>query len=141
MRLHVNLIVTAALLVKCAVSQTSGPSGWEQVLTSVNLAGEARIHVAGANEAASPDWTSKVQQGAVLILDGESRLAFSLGFRPSKQKVTVTSMTDVHAPTLRIVLEKPLDLSRWDVPAGSTVFAAERWTKRARRMVRRIPVG
>ena len=112
------------LLVRCAAGQT----GWEQVLSSVNLSGDPRIHVVGANETGSPDWAARVEKGSVLILDGESRVAFSLGFRPSKQTVTVTSLRDVHQPRLRIVLEKPIELSRWDVPAGSTVFTAERWT-------------
>jgi hypothetical protein len=64
----------------------------------------------------------------VLILEGESRLAASLGFRPSKQNVTVTSLRDIHEPKIRIVLEQPIELSRWDVPAGSVVFTAERWS-------------
>jgi hypothetical protein len=94
----------------------------------VNLAGDPRIHVAGTNEPTTGDWQARIQNGAVLILDGESRLASSLGFRPSQQRLTVTSLRDVHQPNLRIVLEKPIELSRWDVPAGSTVFTVERWS-------------
>jgi hypothetical protein len=124
MRLHVKVAMVAALWVRGA----AGQSGWDQVLDCVNLLGDPRIHVAGANEAAAPDWAARVERGSVLILDGESRLAYSLGFRPSKQTVTVTSLTDVHEPKIRIVLEKPIDLSRWEIPAGATVFTTERWT-------------
>ena len=116
------------VLARSAASQTVARTGWEQVLESVNLAGDSRIHVAGPNEAAASDWAPKIEKGAVVILEGESRLALSLGFRPSKQVVTVASMRDVHEPAMRIVLEKPIELSRWMVPAGSTVFTTERWT-------------
>ncbi|HEY3838881.1 MAG TPA: hypothetical protein VGL72_20035 [Bryobacteraceae bacterium] len=102
-------------------------TGWDQVLSSVNLSSDPRIHVA-ANEPASSNWAARVEQGAILILSGESRLAASLGFRPSRQQVTVTSLRDVHESKVRIVLEKPLELSRWDIPAGSTVFTSEHWT-------------
>ena len=124
MRLLVKAVTGAALW--CGYA--AGQSGWDQVLSSVNLAGDSRIHTAGANEPAAADWAGKVEKGSVLILDGESRLAYSLGFRPSKQTVTVTSLTDVHAPKVRIILEKPLELSRWEIPAGATVFTKERWT-------------
>ncbi len=128
MRLHGRLVVAAAVLAGLASADNGGPTGWQQVLSSVNLTGDSRIHIASANEAATPDWPARIEKGAVLILEGESRLASSLGFRPSKQMVTVTGMQDVHQPKIRIVLEKPIELSRWDVPAGSTVFTAERWT-------------
>lgn len=124
MRLHASWLVIAGLGASCASAQT----GWQQVLASVNLSSEPRIHVTGAREVASSAWRVRVEKGAVLILEGESPLAFSLGFRPTKQTVTVTSLRDVHEPGMRIVLEKPIELSRWDVPAGATVFTAERWT-------------
>src|SRR6476469_3684560 len=105
MRLHGSLIVTATLFAQCANSQTGSPTGWDQVLSSVNLERDSRLYVAGAKEPAAPDWTARIASGAVLILDGESRLAASLGFRPSKQLLTVTSMRDVHEPKTRIILE------------------------------------
>jgi hypothetical protein len=128
MRLHAKLIVVFALAVSCAAAEVAGPGGWVHVLSSVNLERDPRIHIAAPGEAAAADWPAKIERGAVLILDGESRLALSLGFRPTKQTVTVTSMLDVHEPKIRIVLEKPIELSRWDVPAGATVFTMERWT-------------
>src|ERR1039458_2361644 len=119
MHLRVSVVAVAALLVRFGAAQTpmqtTAPSGWEQVLASVNLAGDPRIHLVGAGEAAGPDWTAKIEKGAVVILEGESPLAASLGFRPTNQRVTVTSLRDVHGPKLRIVLERPLELSRWNV--------------------------
>jgi hypothetical protein len=120
-----RLLVNFALFVTAATAQITG---WDQVLGSVNLAGEPRIHIALGSEPAASDWPTRIERGAVLILDGESRLAISLGFKPSKQMVTVTSLRDTHEPKVRIILEKPIELSRWDVPAGATVFTAERWT-------------
>ena len=123
-----KVVAVAVLFAKGGLCQTGALTGWEQVLSSVNLESDPRIHVAGPNEAATSDWAAKIERGAVVILEGESRLGISLGFRPSKQVVTVTCMQDVHEPATRIVLEKPIELSRWNVPTGSKVFAAERWT-------------
>jgi hypothetical protein len=124
MHARVRAIAIIAFWPACVVAGT----GWQQALESVNLSAEPRIHVTGANEPANAEWARKVERGVVLIVEGESPLAISLGFRPSRQTVTVTSLRDVHAPELRIVLEKPIELSRWDVPAGARVFTAERWT-------------
>jgi hypothetical protein len=121
------LRASAVAIVALCVCPVKAQTGWEQVLSSVNLAGDPRIHIAGPNEAPAADWPARMERGTVLILDGESRLAYSLGFRPSKQKVTVASLRDVHQPAMRIVLEKPLELSRWEIPATATVFTRERW--------------
>jgi len=128
MRLRVNRFVMAGLCLGCAPFRAPAQTGWQQALASVNLSADPRIHVTGPSEAARSDWPARIEKGAVLILEGESPLAVSLGFRPAKQPVTVTSMRDIHEPEMRIVLEKPIELSRWNVPAGSTVFTAERWT-------------
>ncbi len=76
MRLRIKSIAIAALLARCAAAET----GWEQVLASVNLNGDPRIHMAAAGEPACADWKSKIERGAVLILTGESPLAFLVGF-------------------------------------------------------------
>jgi len=55
-------------------------------------------------------------------------LAAALGFKASvKPRVPVQSIEDVHAPALRIVWEKPLDLPQFTVPGEARVFAQERW--------------
>ncbi len=128
MHLRVSVVVVAGLWLIDGPIFVKAQNGWQQVLASVNLSADPRIHVTGTGEAANPVWTDKIERGAVLILEGESPLAVSLGFRPSRQTVTVTSLRDVHEPEMRIILEKPIELSRWDVPAGATVFTTERWT-------------
>src|SRR6476660_7211883 len=100
MHLHGRLVLAVAVLAGLASADNGGPTGWQQVLSSVNLTGDSRIHIAGANDAATPDWPARIEKGAVLILEGESRLASSLGFRPTKRMVTVTGMRDVHQPKI-----------------------------------------
>lgn len=123
-----RLLVSLCFLSAVAVAAEEMPAEWAQLLGSVELSGSREIHVARFGEPASPDWPERVRNGGVVILEGESGLAASFGFRPSKETVTVTSLRDVHQPSVRIVLEKPIKLSRWNVPAGAVVFTTERWT-------------
>jgi hypothetical protein len=114
-------------------SVLSGDAGaWPEILSSIGLqrqpAAVARVVVVRAGAAASPEWSSRVEQGAILVLEGESPLAEMFGFRPGNQKVRVNSLTDVHNPKLSIIWEKGLDLPVFEIPPGAQVFARERWT-------------
>ena len=91
-------------------------------------AASARIFVLRAGSAGSPEWPARVQAGAYLILEGESSIAESFGFRATKENVRIASLEDVHLPKLPIVWEKGLELPRYEVPAEAKVFAKERWT-------------
>ena len=129
-------------LLTAAVAQAAGlpyfsvlsddAGAWPEILSSIGLqrqpAAVARVLVVRAGAAASPDWNSRVEQGAILVLEGESPLAEMFGFRPGNQKVRVNSLTDVHNPKLSIVWEKGLDLPVFETPPGARVFARERWT-------------
>src|ERR1700760_2514678 len=59
------------------VAGDAGP--WTAILSSVGLqardAGEAHVLVARAGAAAAPQWAARVDDGAILILEGESPLA------------------------------------------------------------------
>lgn len=105
---------------------------WPVILSSIGLqpqpAGVSRVFVARSGAAASVEWNARVENGAILILEGESSLAAMFGFRRGSDTVKVTSLTDVHNPTLRIVWEKGLELPRFEVPPGAQVFARDRWT-------------
>jgi hypothetical protein len=105
---------------------------WPEILSSIGLqrqpAAVARVLVVRAGAAASPEWNNRVEQGAILVLEGESPLAEMFGFRPGNQKVRVNSLTDVHNPKLSIIWEKALDLPVFETPPGAQVFARERWT-------------
>ncbi len=105
---------------------------WPAILSSIGLqqqpAGVSRIFVARAGSAASPEWNARVENGAILILEGESSLAEMFGFRRGPDFVKVNSLADVHRPDLPIVWEKGLELPQFELPAGARIFARERWT-------------
>jgi hypothetical protein len=109
------------------------PGAWPAVLSSlglVNDAGaEAGIVVAPqSTNIPADEWTARVEHGTILVLEGESGLAAAFGFKPSgKPRYTARSVEDVHAPALRIVWEKPLELAPFEIPKEARVFARERW--------------
>ena len=136
-----RLLVSMALLTAAAAQAAGLPyfsvlsddaGAWPEILSSIGLqrqpAAVARVLVVRAGAAASPEWNNRVEQGAILVLEGESPLAEMFGFRPGNQKVRVNSLTDVHNPKLSIVWEKGLDLPVFETPPGGRVFARERWT-------------
>jgi hypothetical protein len=140
MRLRVRIAVLVALAAGLApaadlasfsvLSEDAG--AWPEILSSIGIqarpASAARILVARSGSPSSPEWTARVEHGAILILEGESDLAEMFGFRPGKASARVNSLTDVHRPKLPIVWEKGLELPVFDLPEGARVFARERWT-------------
>ncbi|MBZ5727937.1 MAG: hypothetical protein LAP87_23450 [Acidobacteriia bacterium] len=108
------------------------PGAWPAILSSIGFQAQpaplARISVARPGAPASPDWPARLQNGAVLILEGESPLADTFGFRRGTRTVLAGSLTDVHQPALPIIWEKSLELPVFDLPPGAQVFARERWT-------------
>ena len=137
MRLLVSLVLLAS------AAQAAGPpyfavlsddaGAWPDLLSSIGLqqrpADAARVVVARPGAAASPEWAGRVDQGAILILEGESPLAESFGFVAAKdKKAAVNSLTDVHNPKLSIIWEKTLELPVFQIPPAAQVFARERWS-------------
>ncbi len=112
------------------LSQAAG--SWPQVFSSVGFepqpAETAHILIARSGSPVSAEWTGRVAHGAILVLEGESPLAESFGFKRGKGTVHVSSLRDVHRATLPIIWESALDLPVMEMPAGATVFARERWT-------------
>ena len=107
------------------------PGSWPVILSSIGLiagpAENARLVIApNGTSAPVPEWTARVERGTILVLEGESPLAAAFGFRPSGKTVEVRGITDVHAPKLRIVWEKPLQLPAFEVPAEARAFAKEK---------------
>ena len=119
----------AALPYFSILSDDAGP--WPAILTSIGLlrqpAPVAHVFVARSGASASAEWTARVDQGAILILEGESSLAEMFGFRRGKESVRVTSLRDIHQPKLPIVWEKALELPLFEIPRDAQVFAADRW--------------
>jgi hypothetical protein len=121
----------AALPYFAILSEDAG--AWPDILSSIGLqrqpASAAHVFVARSGAPASAEWTARVDQGAILILEGESSLAEMFGFKPGKESVRVTSLTDVHSPKLPIVWEKALELPVYEIPRGAQVFASDRWNR------------
>jgi hypothetical protein len=106
---------------------------WPQILSSIGLTegpatpkGSVVIIPSGTLEAPA-SWKDRVEQGTILVLEGDSALAHAFGFRPTPTRVTVRSVEDRRAPKLKIVWEKSLDLPVYEVPQAARVFARERW--------------
>jgi hypothetical protein len=142
MRLLASLALVAPLAAagspgfgKHGFAVISGPAGpWPAILSSIGLQPEpataARVLVARPGTAAAADWPERIEQGTILILEGESSLAESLGFHRNTRRdpVRVQSLTDDHGPELRIIWEKGLDIPFYELPEQARVFARDRWS-------------
>jgi hypothetical protein len=109
------------------------PGSWPAVLSSIGLmngkAADARVVVAPHGTSVPvAEWAARVEAGTILVLEGESPLATAFGFRANgKPHTIVRSIEDEHAPKLRIVWEKTVDLPAFDMPSEARLFARERW--------------
>ncbi len=105
---------------------------WTNILSSVGLTTGpqapgnlfiVRDHAAGT----TAQWLEKIDQGAVVVIEGESELAAALGFKPGSKHVVVRSIIDNRAAKLPIVWEKPVEIPIFELPNDAHVFAVERW--------------
>ncbi len=113
------------------IGDTAG--SWPAILSSIGLlngpVGDAAVVVApqGTSGSASA-WAARVEQGTILLVEGESPLAAAFGFHAgSKPRVTVRSVEDLRAPKLRIIWGKALVLPVFEMPPEAKIFARERW--------------
>jgi hypothetical protein len=101
---------------------------WPQILASFGvLPSNDKVLVAHAGTPADPAWWRKVEDGAFLILEGDSPLAAGFGFHAG-EPLTLTSMVDLHQPKLSIILEKPLEIRRFTIPPDARTFTSDRWS-------------
>jgi len=108
------------------------PGPWPQIFSSIGITraagGPANLFVVRTVATGSvPQWIQRIQQGGIVVLEGEGELATALGITPGKQKVVVRSIVDQHAPKLGIVWESPLEIPIFNVPKDAVVVATERW--------------
>jgi len=108
----------------------AGP--WPQIFSAIGLTravgGPASLFVVRQVTPGSvPQWIQRVEQGGVVVLEGESDLAAALGVKPSGKRVVVRSIVDQRAPKFGIVWETSLDIPVFDLPKDASVLAAERW--------------
>jgi hypothetical protein len=99
--------------------------GWAPMLQSLGLReqpeADARVLVAPAS-------TAVLERGALVILEGDSEAARSLGFVPGAKKLSARSVTDTRQPDLRIQWEKAVKVSVFKVPKDARVIFRERGT-------------
>ena len=128
--LALGLSISASAGTFAVIGAQPGP--WPQMLSSVGHfpvpAASAEIFVAPSGTPAAPDWQAKVKAGAALILEGNSPLAASFGFKQTQGSVPVIHLVDTHNPTLPVIWSKSLEIPRPAVPAEAKVFAKERWS-------------
>jgi hypothetical protein len=129
--LTITALAAAPTLSFHVMGDTPGP--WPAVLSSIglrdNATGDVLVIPTGA-QISFQECQSRLDRGAILILEGPSPLAESFGFHATeKPHVIVRSVEDVRASKLHIVWEKPLEIPVFEIPKEARVFAAERWQR------------
>ncbi len=108
------------------------PGPWPQIFSSIGIAraagGPANLFVVrNVAPGSVPQWMQRIEQGGLVVLEGEGELAAALGITPGSERVVVRSIVDEHAPKLPIVWESPLEIPVFNIPTDAKVLARERW--------------
>lgn len=125
-----GLLAVAPATLESATFDVKGadPAPWLKILGSVGISraqtGDASIVVAGP--AAPPD-VAAVAENHLLILEGVSPAARSLGIASKAETVSVRQIRDTHAPDMQIFWERPAEVAVAELPRDFQVFATERW--------------
>ena len=139
MRFPVSFILLATASASAApvgfkVLATEG-GAWPEILSSVGFraapAKQAGIFVLRPGSAGSAEWPARVENGAFLILEGESPVADLFGFRKTAQNTRVASITDVHLPELSIVWQAAQEMPLLRDPARGPGFREGALDRRA----------
>src|SRR6202162_4022384 len=108
------------------------PGPWPKILSSIGLmkaaGGRANLFVVRSlAPGCVRQWIQRIEQGAVVVIEGESDLAKALGIQAGTKRVVVRSIVDQRAPKLAIVWETALEIPVFELPKEATIFASERW--------------
>ena len=108
------------------------PGPWPKILSSIGLmnaaGGPAKLFVVRTVAPGSvPQWIQRIEQGAVVVIEGQSDLAKALGIQPGAKRVVVRSVVDQRAPKLAIIWGIALEIPVFELPKQATIFASERW--------------
>src|SRR5579863_10159322 len=104
------------------------PGPWPEIFSSIGVTrasgGPANLFVVrNVVAGAVPQWMQRIEQGGIVILEGEGDLATALGIVPGKQRVVVRSIVDQRTPKLPIVWESPLEIPIFTLPKDAIVLA------------------
>jgi hypothetical protein len=112
-----------------ATFQTEGADvvAWTKILGSIGIAratSDPTIVIAGAT---APAAVANLAASHILILEGDSDAARTLGFVAQENKVSIRQIVDLRAPKMQIIWEKAAEIKKIVLPEGVTVYATERW--------------
>ncbi|MEI9814683.1 MAG: hypothetical protein WDO18_19495 [Acidobacteriota bacterium] len=101
---------------------------WSEALESLGLQeSKSASDIVVLPPGSTGDYRSRVGQGTIIILQGESEVADSFGIRVTAQHVAIRSIVDARAPKLAIVWEDVVNSPKFELPAQARVFAWEKW--------------
>ncbi|MEO5924461.1 MAG: hypothetical protein ABIR70_11600 [Bryobacteraceae bacterium] len=100
---------------------------WPEALSSLGLSASEKADVIVVPSGTSGDFAARVEQGVILILEGDSPVATAFGFKATGKQTTIRSIVDARAPKLGIVWEQAATVARFEMPLAATVFAREKW--------------
>ena len=108
------------------------PGPWPRILSSLGLTSGPGVPtnlfvVRTVAPGSVAQWLNKIDQGGVVILEGQSDLAEALGIRPTGKRVVVRGIVDQRAPKLPIVWAQAVEVRVFDVPKDARICASERW--------------
>src|SRR5579863_8925746 len=103
-------LVTASLPAATFTYHIAGddPGPWPQILSSIGLTrasgGPTNLFVVRTVAPGSvPQWIDRIEQGGIVVVEGDNELAAALGFKPGGKHVVIRSIVDQRAPKLPIV--------------------------------------
>ena len=105
------------------VGRASSP---QSVLRPLIQKPAASVIILGANEPAAIE---ELAVKHLVIIEGFSAAARSLGFTAKPETVEVRHIVDIHNPATQILWAEPVTLPHVQPPDGYQVFATERWKK------------
>src|SRR5580658_4875839 len=83
------------------------PGPWPQIFSSIGITraagGPANLFVVrNVAPGSVPQWIQRIEQGGIVVLEGQGELAAALGVTPGSPRVVVRSIVDQHAPNVPI---------------------------------------
>ncbi len=131
MRSLISVILFASTASAASFSfQIAGERGaWPEALDSLGLheSKSATADIIVLPPGSIGDYHSRIEHGAIVILEGESPAAASFGIRATPKHIVIRSIVDARAPKLGIVWEEAATTPVFDLPRQATVFAREKW--------------
>jgi hypothetical protein len=104
---------------------------WPQLMRTLGLeeqpASQARVLIFPAgSQIDAQESLERLNHGALLVLEGDSQLARSLGFVPTSRRLPVRKIEDLRQPQLAITWAEQITLPEFRMPGDAQVFCRDR---------------